>query len=193
MAGNDTGEIVIALDGRFWAAPYGADLPDQADFDTGVGSIDADYIELGYFDENGVTIGRARTINDVPLWQSKYPGRRTVATEDLTLAGALRQWNDQNFSFAFGGGETTDSGGVYMYSPPSESEIIESTVILEWMDGTRSYRLVVPKGMVTETADVNLVRTDAANLGFTFGITPDGTNLPFYLLSDDPSFDPATS
>lgn len=190
--GRDTDEIVVAADATVWVAGLLATRP--TDLSTAMATVDSEWVDTGWIDENGITIGRGRTINPVPVMQSRFPARRLVADEDLTIAFALRQWDGQTVPLAFGGGEVTSPAvGVYKYTPPGEGDIDTRQMVVEWQDGDRNFRLVIPRGEVTETADTVLNRTEAANLGLTFAISPDGTEDPFWLLTDDDRFDPLGS
>jgi hypothetical protein len=190
--GRDVDEILVAADAAIWTAPLTATRP--TDLDTAMASVDDEWVDVGWIDENGITLARARTINPVPVMQSRYPARRLVAEEDLTVAFAMRQWDKTTAPLAFGGGTVESTvAGVYKYTPPTEGEVDTRQLCVEWEDGDKKYRFIIPRGEVGETADTVLNRTEASNLGVTFGITPDGTLDPFYWLTNDVSFDPLGS
>jgi hypothetical protein len=184
---NDASEIVVAANGRVFVGPLGVTEP--TDLDTAIGTVDADWAELGYINEDGVTFHDSRTLERIGAWQSFYPVRRIVTEKDAMATFVLRQWNSENVVLAFGGGFVTDEGsGVMRYTPPDPEELDERAICIEWFDDEKRYRLVMSKGIVTETSETKLARTAAADLPISFGATPASGDSAWYLLTDDPAF-----
>jgi hypothetical protein len=182
-------EIVVGANGSLWVAPVGTAAPADEVAVPGAG-----WVDLGYASEDGVTITDSKTLEKIPVWQLFYAARRIVTERDLALGFVLRQWNAANLKLAFGGGEVTEpvaDSGSFKYTPPSPETIDERSLMLDWVDGTKHYRLVVVRGMVTDNVETNLVRTAAADLPITFGLNGDDAGDPWYLLTDDPAFAPA--
>jgi hypothetical protein len=126
-------------------------------------------------------------------WQEFYPARKLISAREGMVSFNLLQWNRYTVQLAFGGGTVTEgTSGEYTYSPPSPETIDYRSVVIEWQDGAKDYRLVIPKAMVTENVETNLVRTEAAVLPITLSIVGVSGNDPWYLLTDDPSFDTDT-
>lgn len=185
MPGKDTDELVIAPEGRIMVAPVGTAVS-ATDVEA---ALDADWRELGYATEDGVTLSVGKEIQDIRGWQSMDPLRRVVTDRNVTVAFTLRQLNLDTVPFAYGGGEVTPVGvGNYLYTPPEPSEIDERALLIEWEDGDKNYRLHVRRGSVTEAVETQLVRNDTANLPVTFGaLTPDDADI-FDLITNDPAF-----
>ncbi len=59
---------------------------------------------------------------------------------------------------------------------------------IEWQDGTKIYRFVVPRGIVTDAVETNFRRGAAADLPITFGVMSETGAQPFYMLTNDPAF-----
>ena len=112
-----------------------------------------------------------------------------VYTLDLGLT--LLQWNAESLKLAFGGGSVATTAGppaYYTYTPPAPEDIDFRAVVLEWEDGTKDYRLHVPKALVTDTSSITLARSDAAGIPLTLSvIATDGTD-PFTIITNDPAF-----
>ena len=183
---KDTDEIVIGANGTVRVAPVGTSIPTTAG-----ASFAGGWIDLGYTSEDGVTVTDSKDIEDIPVWQLFYPARRIVTSRDFTVAFVLRQWSTETVSLAFGGGDFTWVGaGQYKYEPPSPEMIDERSLAVDWQDGDKNYRLIIPKGMVTENVETNIVRTGAADLPITFGVIgTDDAGAPWTLLTDDPAFE----
>jgi hypothetical protein len=187
---KETDEIVIGANGTVRVAPVGTAIPT-----TSAAAFAAGWTDLGYTSEDGVTVTESRDLENIPVWQLFYPARRIITGRDLTIAFVLRQWSSDTVSLAFGGGDITwVAAGQYKYEPPAPEFIDERSLAVDWIDGDKNYRLIVPRGMVTENVETNITRTAAADLPITFGIIgSDDTGAPWTLFTDDPAFETLVS
>lgn len=189
----DASEVVVGANGRVLTAPadtVAANLPD--DIDT---ALDTDFVEVGYVSEDGVTFTNGQDIEDIEAWQSFYPVRKVVTGKSTSVQFVMRQWNIENVQLAFGGGNVDEGSGVAVYTPPEPGELDERALIVEWVDGADTYRLVLPRGLVTGEVESNVVRSAAADLPISFDITPAGlpesgdlSTQPWYLITDAAGF-----
>lgn len=182
----DSDELVVAADAALYVAPVGSTGP--TDIAT---ALDAAFVHLGYSSEDGIEMTPATDIAEVRAQQAMYPIRRIVTGRSLDLGLTLLQWNAETLKLAFGGGTVTTTAGppaYYTYTPPAPEDIDFRALVLEWEDGTKNYRLHVPKALVTDTSAITLARTDAAGIPLTLSvIATDGTD-PFSVITDDPAF-----
>lgn len=182
---SDASEIVVAGNGTIYVADAGVTPPDD------LGTLDTDWTELGFVSEDGVSFTDSKTLENVGAWQSFYSVRRIITEKELTLSFALRQWNHDTVVLAFGGGVVTEDTGVFTYTPPApEDGLDERALVVDWTDGDRNYRLVVPKGIVSEAVETTLARTAASDLPIAFSAIPDAGDDAFVLITDDPAFTP---
>lgn len=182
---NDADEIVVGANGKVWVGAVEATLP------TDPTATPAGFSDLGYLNEDGLTPTDSKTLESINVWQSFFPVRRIVTERDFMVAFVMRQWNRVTVPLAFGGGsieEAPADSGVYKYTPPAPEDLDERAMIFDWKDGDRNYRIVVPRGMVTENVESNIVRSGAADLPITFSVNGDDAAEPWYLLTDDPAF-----
>lgn len=180
-------EIVVGANGSIWTAPIGTAAPADETAAPGAG-----WVDLGYATEDGVTVTDAKTLEAIPVWQLFYAARRIVTERDLTLGFGLRQWGHEKVKLAFGGGEVTEPApGHFKYTPPSPEELDERSFMIDWIDGTKKYRLVVARGIVSENVETNITRGAAADLPITVSLIGDDAGDPWYLLTNDPAFDAA--
>ncbi len=182
----NSAETVVAGTGEVRVAPVGTAAPVDPTVAWG-----AAWLELGYTNEDGVTVNREFDMEEKAAWQSFYPIRRIVTGRGFTVAFNLYQWNETSVPLAFGGGTITTIAGPpahYKYTPPSAEVLDERALGVQWQDGTKVYRLIIPRGMVTEAGETNLTRTDTSVLPITFGVVASGTADPFYILTSDPAF-----
>lgn len=182
----DANEIVVGASGSVHVAPVGTAGP--SDIAT---ALNAAFIDLGYVSEDGVSITPGMDVSEVNAWQSFYAVRRIVTGRTLEVGFSLLQWNENSIKLAFGGGTVTTTAGppaYYTYSPPAPADLDYRAVVVQWADGTKDYRLHIPKALVTDTSSLSLNRTDPAGLALTFSVqATDGAN-PFTLITDDPAF-----
>jgi hypothetical protein len=182
----DVDEVVVGADGHIYVAPVGTTAP--ADIAAAWG---AGWIDLGYATEDGVTFTESRTITDLMAWQSFYPVRRVVTAKNTTVAFVLQQWNEDTVKLAFGGGTVTTTAGPpahYLYTPPSAETIDERAVGVEWEDGTKIYRLIIPRAVVTDDVATQIVRADTAQLPITMGVIGEAGVSPWILRTNDPAW-----
>lgn len=192
---NEAANVVVGSNGKVWVAEIDATAPD--DVASAMDDI-AGWTEMGFISEEGATFTEGKEITDILAWQSFYQIRRIVNARNVTVAFALREWKRATVEFALGG-TVADNGGEFVYTPPSPEELSEKSLVLEWFDGDKSYRLYMPRGIVSENVETTLTRTAAADLPVTFAATDPGADelgdpIPIYtLFTDDPSFEFASS
>lgn len=181
---KDTDEIVVAANGTVWNAPVGTAAPaDESAAPSGT------WVDLGYLSEDGVTFNDAKTLEVIPVWQLFHPARRIVTARDTVLSFVLRQWSKENVEFALDAVVTEPTAGHYKIVPPAPETVGEKALMIDWADGTKKYRLIIPRGSGTEAVETNLVRTKAADLPVGFGVLgTDGTDA-WTLLTNDPAFE----
>lgn len=180
---KDSDELVVGGNGSIYTAPLGSTIPASIDV-----ALDGDWTDLGYVTEDGVTWVDGKSMESIRAWQSFYDLRRIVTSKEGSLAFGLMQWNPDTVKLAFGGGSIDTAGAGYRYTPPDPSEVDERMMAVEWQDGDKDYRLIFPKGMVSENVETNIVRTAAGLLPITFALLGEDGVEPFILDTNDPAF-----
>ncbi|MFG2138024.1 phage tail protein [Streptomyces sp. NPDC048650] len=171
MAGNKGSEIRVAGTGRILVAA----LAKPAPADT-VAPWDATaWVDLGYTTTDGIKFNKKDKIDPVDTWQSVSPARFIYSDRDLTVKFQLLQMNKDTLPFFMGGDQATPltgtgvAPGQFSYSLQANPKQDERQLGIEFVDGTDvTYRIVVPRGQVTETEELGLTRTGAIKLGITF-------------------------
>lgn len=184
--GKDADEIVVGANGSVYVAEVGATIPASIAVPLG-----GSWTELGYVTEDGVTWTDGKSLQSIRAWQSFYDLRRIVDSREGMLAFGMMQWDGVTVPLALGGGEITESApgsGNFRYTPPDPADIDERAMAVEWTDGDKDYRLIFPKGMVSENVETNIVRTGAAILPITFALLGEEGVEPFILDTNDPAF-----
>lgn len=189
MAANDSTQVIVGANGRVFVGATTTTAPN----DIGdISSLNAGFKEVGFCSEDGATVSDSKTIQDIGAWQSFYPIRRIVTAREFTIEFAMRQWNDDNIKFAFGGGTIVNASVGWKYEPPDPSVIDERSLILFWEDGTKRYMLYIPRGITTSNTQAQLQRNNPADLAVTFSALSDGSLPAYQLFTDDPAFNPSS-
>lgn len=183
---KSTSEIRVGASGTIYDAPLGTTAP--SDIAT---AWAAGWTDLGYMNEDGVSITDSASVERISVWQLFYPGRMIVTDKELTASFGMRQWNKNTWMFAHGGGTVTTTAGPpahYLWTPPAAGTIYERMLGIEFVDGSYTYRIVVSKGIVQDDVETQLVRTAAADLPVTFtGVGADGV-ATWTLRTNDPAW-----
>lgn len=185
MATKNPDEIVVGSNGEIYIADAGATLPT-----TPTSTPNAAFEQVGYTSEAGVTLNRSQTVEDIRVWQSRYPARRIVSDEVLSAAFAMRQWNRVSTETAFGASVTSLGGGNFKLVPnPADDSLDVKALIIDWHDGDKDYRLVIPRCVVSDNGDITIARTGAADLPVTLSVlAEEGGGDPWVLYTNDDAF-----
>lgn len=179
-------QVLVGASGTVYVAAYNLITAPTA-YDS---ALDADLVQLGYLTEDGVSIKDSKDVTEIKAWQTPYPVRRLITGRTFEVSFSLEQWNWQSLPFALGGGILTEpTAGKYKYTPPDADDLDERGMVIDWADGTKLYRLFIPRGIVTEQVETNIKRTDAAVFPITFAAIFDGTNPTYTLFTNDPAFE----
>lgn len=185
--GLDPTQVRVAPSGAIYVAPKGTAAPADA-----TAALAAPWTHLGFATDDGVTLGRSMDTETVNGWQSSAPLRYIVTGTSVTVQFALLQFNKDTIPTYFGlpTSAIVDTAGVYKMIIPADAPIDERAWIVESVDGTVHTRYVMLRGMITETDDLPLKRTEASVLAMTVSAmaAPDGSLIQ--LISDDPNLDP---
>jgi hypothetical protein len=180
-------QVRVGANGKFVVAPVGTAAPVNPTSAWGAG-----WIDLGYSTKDGATLRDSRTMEEITVWQQMEAVRRIVTGKAFRIATNLRQWNKDTITFGFGGGTiTSPAAGVFKYVPPAPEYIDERAAGLDWLDGIYHYRLIIPRGTVSEGVETKLAPTSNAELPIAFDALGSAGVDTWYFYTDDPAFDPA--
>lgn len=88
-----------------------------------------------------------------------------------------------------GGTTGATTATKFAFVPPTADELYELSFLIDFNDGTRDFRLFIPRATVVDFGEVVLRRDEAAVLPLTLNATSDGASYPFTLFTDDVTFD----
>lgn len=180
-------QVVVGANGKVWVAPITSSGGPAGPTNSGT-ALAAGWMDVGYITEDGVTFTEGKDITDIGAWQSFYPIRYIVNSRLVTASFSMRQWNSATVEFALGG-DVTGGPTEFKYEPPAPEVLDLRQMVIEWFDNTKTYRLYIRQGLVTENVETNLVRTDSAVLPITFGaMDPGGANKIYSMYTNDINF-----
>ena len=175
MATN-ANNIVVGSTGTVSVAPTGTAAPT-----TTSSALNAAFLDMGFLTEEGFTFTESKDIADINVWQSFYPARRLVTGRAVEVSFSLREWKRSTVEFALGG-TVTGSAPNWTFNPPSPSTLPTRSLVIDWQDGTKYFRLYFPVGLVSEAVESNVTRTDSAVLPVTFASQDPGGGTNIYTL-----------
>jgi hypothetical protein len=183
----NTAEVLVGAFGNIYAAPVGTTAP--ADFSV---AYSGTWVEMGYADEDGVTFSNSRDTEDINTWQDFDPARTIVTGRSVTLGFNLLQWNKNTLPLAMGGGTIATSGSAgtlkYQFTPAAAGVLDERAFSVAWNDGTRNYRLFIPRGVVTDEVSFSLNKSSAAALPISVRVLGTSSGSAFYWYTSDGAF-----
>jgi hypothetical protein len=186
---NNSDQTLIGASGTLYVSTPGSTITAPTDEGT---AVDTDLVEVGFITEDGIKFRDSKETGQVRAWQTPYDVRKFVTGRSFELEFSLEQWNWHTIPFAFGGGTLTEpTAGHYKFVPPDGDDLDERSLVVQWIDGTRDYRLWVPTCIVTAPVEVNIKRDEAAVFPLTVSAVFDGTNPAFTIFTDDAAFDVA--
>ena len=184
---NSSGQVLVGASGTVYVAPVATAAPT----DSGT-ALNAAFIEQGFVSADGVTIRDSKDVAEIMAWQSPYAVRRLVTGRTFEVEFGLEQIHWSSLPFALGGGPLSEpTPGNYKFVPPDADDLDPRALVIQWVDGTRDYRLYIPQGIVTGAVEFTVKRDEAVVLPITFSAIYDGTNSVYSLFSDDAAFEVA--
>jgi len=145
------------------------------------------WVDLGYANEDGVTLGDSPSETNVGAWQSPTPV--LVLTTELarTFAFNLMQWNADVLAFVFGGGLITPAPAEGDTFAPTKTSRSTYALLMRWLDPEGNVcQFYVPRGRVTGDVGAQLARTAAGVFSVTFTSLPEATEDAWRYTSDSP-------
>jgi hypothetical protein len=177
-----------------WLGAAGSVIPDD------LSDPDDPFYAVGLTTEDALKFSDKPTFETVRSAQADYPTRRIQTTADATLAVELQEWSSQNFQAAFGGGSVSiakaaapgppATPAIYKYSPPPMGGRIELACMIDVRDGTRNYRVVFPRTLQIDGAELALPKGKESVLPLSLAVLGASGVDPWYILSDDPAMEP---
>ena len=184
---NVSTEVRLAPSGSIYVADIGTTLPTNATM-----ALNAAFDDLGYVDEDGVTITPSVELTDIMMWQSALPVKTTLDTVSFEVQFNMGQVNLTTWGLYFFVSDFTNNFGQAKLVIPSNPGSQEKALIIEYQDDEGDQtRLVFPRAVLADREGLQLVRNNAQLLGVTFRLLDTDGTLG-YVYSENPDLTPAT-
>lgn len=193
MAGDAT-RILVPQMARVYLAPVGTLAP--------VDPITAPAVawkDVGYFTPDSLSWSTDPNFEEVQSHQSSYPTRRWQTSDSATVEVDLQEWSVANFQAVYGGGSiVTVPSSVgppavalhYKFSPPAVGARVETACMIEIVDGSKRYRMIIPRCQQNEGAEMSLEKTSESTLPLRLTVIGSDVGDPWYLITSDTAFTP---
>lgn len=160
----DNTEVRLAPNGSVSVAPTGTPLPTTATM-----NLNAAFKNLGYINEDGVSITPGVELTDIMMWQSAVPVKTTLNTVSFEVKFNMGQINQDTWSLYFFVGSWINSFGQAKMIVPSNPGSQEKSLVIAWQDEFGDdTRLVLPVAVLADREALQLVRNNAQLTGVTF-------------------------
>jgi hypothetical protein len=166
-----------------------------------VAAPDAAWKDVGFFTPDSLSWSTDPSFEEVTSHQSNYPTRRWQTSDSATVEVDLQEWSLTNFQAVYGGGtvvEVAASPGPpeivlhYKFSPPAIGTRTQTACMIEIIDGTQHYRMIIPKCEQSEGAEMSLEKTSESTLPLRLSIIGSDVGDAWYLITTATSFAPPT-
>ncbi|MER6616265.1 IPT/TIG domain-containing protein [Streptomyces xantholiticus] len=194
MAGEtaNNNEIVIPSITRVWLAAVGTPAPADA-----VSAMPAGWRAVGLTTEDSLKFNSEPTFEQVRSAQSSYPTRTFQTQDAATVEVDLQQWSGENFRAVYGGGTITAVAVAgppatthYKFTPPRIGSRTEIAACVEVIDGGKHYRYMIPRTMQMEGVAKDLAKTKESVLPLRLAVQGGDDTDAWYVITDDPAFQP---
>ncbi|MEM9609928.1 MAG: hypothetical protein AAGA99_21085 [Actinomycetota bacterium] len=177
--------VVIPGVGNLFVAPVGTGLP--VDIDEALAGA---FVNVGFLHEGGATFSDGKAPGSaIYSWQRRAPVRRTVGNAEPYLELQLREWDENTFPIAFGGGSVSATANGHIFVPPTTGETVQREIVLAMSDGSRLFRLTAGAAEVHTALQLPLNKMDNAALAVRFEfVTPSDDSAPFDFLTNAAQF-----
>lgn len=159
--------VPLTATGGVAAGETDATLPTDA-----VTALDAAITPLGLIGDEGITLTRERSTDDIRAWGGQIV--RTVQTEfsESATLQFLESDKAEVLKEVYGVDNVTVSG-TDIAIKHNEQELPPRAFVFDMKDGAKRRRLVLPNAQITATEDITLVHSDIIRYGVTITAYPD--------------------
>lgn len=160
MATSST-NVRSAITGEVYVGPTTSDVP------TGTGgTLDTDFIGLGYLNEDGVEISPERETKELPAWQNGDIVRSINTSSKLTLKFVMIETKKEVVETYFQAAVTAAaSDGSVLVNPGAT--LGRKSYVLDVVDGAELIRYYIPSAEVTEREPITNVNGELIGYGVT--------------------------
>jgi hypothetical protein len=186
---KDADKILVATNGTVYLSPAGVSSNPPTNV---ASSLHADFVDYGYVSDEGVTVTMSKETMKIPAWQAVGPVRTIVQARSLRVQFNLMEWKELTTELATEG-VTSGAPSEWTVVSPDSDDVLTYSCVIAWIDGTRSYRLFMPRVTVVDDVEFKLSRKDFAGLPITLEANQDAdTGSMWTIFSNDAFLEEST-
>lgn len=175
--------------GPILRAPAGTPVPDLKDLTPASVTLDQKYKDVGYVNEDGITISPDYSTNDVSEWGGSVV-RRILETFTGEISFTLIQTDENAFRMAFGDSHVTVNAASSTHGTQLKGELgahlpDPGAWVFKMKDGAARMLICVPNGQVTSLDEITFNSTDPIGWAITLFCGADSHGESIYILTDD--------
>lgn len=167
MALNEE-NVDVAADGAVYVAPVGTTAP--TDYDS---TLDAEFKDVGYLSEDGVSITPNETATDLKAWQKGRTVKTIRRGESITVTFTMIETRSEDAQKTYWGSGATVGGGEIDVEDLSGS--IPVALVIDTVDDDLGVRYYFPKATLADRGAITLLGTNYVSYPVTFTVKHDGT------------------
>ena len=160
-------------------APLGTTLPTDAT--TAIASVSADYVDLGYVSEDGLTNNNSPESDTVKAWGGDTVLNLQTDRPDTFALTLIEALNSDVLKAVYGSNNVTiDGSGNYEIKATSQDMPSGVWVFDMILKGGRAKRIVVPNGTISELGEITYKDDEAVGYNITITDVPDTNGVYHY-------------
>lgn len=175
---SDATNVRVALTGAVYTAPLLTAYPPDATSAWGAG-----WLDLGYISEDGITEAYADNSEVIKAWQGGVTVRTVITSTDATFHFVCLETNINVLTTYHKGSLLTDDGTTATMNVASATAD-EKMFGFDVIDGANHVRIIVPRGEVSERAEITYTNAAAAAYDITITAYPDANGVTAIKMSD---------
>jgi hypothetical protein len=179
MGAPNTSNVLVGLTGGVRVAPVGTTAPA-----TSIATYAAGWTELGYISEDGITESNSSDATEIKAFQGGVTVRKVISSSETTFAFTIIETNKDVWALYYPGSTFATATGTTTATikvPAADPRAFAFDVV----DGARHYRILVPKGEISERGDLVYKNDEAVGYEFTMTCYPASDGTVMIKLSDD--------
>lgn len=187
MAVNDDA-VRVAVTGSVYCAPIGTTLPTDA-----TTTLNAAFQDVGYITVDGTTETLDVSTEKLPMWQAPMGVRTLITDLNWNFQFQMGETSPLTQELFYVGAESATVGGVTTVSIPKTPVNVSKVWVVQFVDGDVTYRIVLPKGDVTDRGEVGRKGTEGTVYDITVSAMATTLDDLGYIITNDPEMVVAAS
>lgn len=160
-------------------APLGTTLPTDAT--TAIASVSADYVDLGYVSEDGLTNNNSPESDTVKAWGGDTVLNLQTDRPDTFALTLIEAMNEDVLKTIYGASNIVVDGSGNITVKATAQDMPSGVWVFDMiLKGGRAKRIVVPNGTISELGEIAYKDSEAVGYNVTITDVPDTNGVYHY-------------